>query len=69
MEIKNGKAIWNNPIWSKIGKKGKAMGFVWGGDWKKKDKPHFQMTFGKHHSQLATLYRQGLRKGNYVTLV
>ncbi len=44
VEIKNGKAIWKNPNWNKIGKLGKSLGFSWGGDWTSfKDKPHFEM--------------------------
>ena len=68
VEIKNGKALWNNPNWNKIGALGKSLGFTWGGDWKFTDKPHFQMTFGKHHRELAQLYKQGKRNGNYITL-
>ncbi|WP_062055678.1 M15 family metallopeptidase [Aquimarina longa] len=67
VEIKNGKALWNNPNWQKIGNLGKSLGFEWGGDWKRfKDKPHFQKRFGKHHTTLAKLYKSGQRKGNYV---
>ena len=70
VEIKNGKALWNNPNWNKIGALGKSLGFEWGGDWRgaKRDRPHFQMRFGKHHSELARLYRAGQKKGNYVSL-
>lgn len=33
--------------WTKIGKIGKSLGLVWGGDFKSiKDKPHFEMTLG-----------------------
>lgn len=64
VEIKNGKAIWNNPNWQRIGQLGKSLGFEWGGDWVGLvDKPHFQMRFGKHHTELAQMYRSGeLRK-------
>ena len=70
VEIKNGKALWNNPNWKKIGQLGESIGFTWGGRWTrgKNDKPHFQMTFGKHHSQLAQLYKAGKRSGEYVVL-
>jgi peptidoglycan L-alanyl-D-glutamate endopeptidase CwlK len=69
VEIKNGKAIWNNPNWKKIGALGKSLGFEWGGDWKKiVDKPHFQITYGKHHKELAQLYKAGQREGIYVKL-
>ncbi|MFD2590357.1 M15 family metallopeptidase [Aquimarina hainanensis] len=68
VEIKNGKAIWENPKWNKIAHLGKQIGFEWGGDWKRPDRPHFQMRLGMHHTQLARLYRQGKRNGNYVLL-
>lgn len=36
---------WNpeGPLWDKLGEIGKALGLEWGGDWKKKDRPHFQV--------------------------
>ena len=36
---------WNptGALWSKIGLIGKSVGLEWGGDWKKKDLPHFQL--------------------------
>lgn len=69
VEIKNGKALWNNPNWSKIAKLGKSIGFEWGGDWRSfKDKPHFQFTFSKTLAQLRDLYRSGNRTGDYVNL-
>jgi peptidoglycan L-alanyl-D-glutamate endopeptidase CwlK len=39
-------ADWNptGPLWAKIGAIGKSAGLEWGGDWKKKDLPHFQLT-------------------------
>ena len=58
VEIKNGKAIWNNPRWNEIADLGKSLGFSWGGDWISfKDKPHFQMDFGKSIAQLKALYK------------
>ncbi|MEW7279730.1 M15 family metallopeptidase [Aquimarina sp. 2201CG1-2-11] len=68
VEIKNGKAIWNNPNWKRIADIGKSLGFEWGGDWKFIDKPHFQMRFGKHHTELAKLYRSGEREGKYILI-
>ena len=68
VEIKNGQPIWNNPKWLAIGALGKRLGFEWGGDWKFKDKPHFQKRFGRHHSQLAALYNSGKSNGNYILL-
>ena len=48
------KVIWNkndnnhNKIddWEEIGKLGEQLGLEWGGRWKFKDIPHFQLTFG-----------------------
>lgn len=39
---------WNptGPLWEKVGAIGKSVGLEWGGDWKKKDLPHFQMPSG-----------------------
>jgi len=69
VEIKNGKALWNNPNWSKIAELGKGIGFEWGGDWKSfKDKPHFQITFGKSLVVLRELHRSGKRAGDYVNI-
>ena len=69
VEIKNGKALWKNPNWSKIAKLGKSIGFEWGGDWRSfKDKPHFQFTFGKSLAELRRLYKSGNRKGEYVNI-
>lgn len=38
---KDGKADWLEVV-----EYFKSKGFVWGGDWEFKDKPHFEMTFG-----------------------
>lgn len=37
---------WNptGSLWPKIGAIGKSVGLEWGGDWQKKDLPHFQLT-------------------------
>jgi peptidoglycan L-alanyl-D-glutamate endopeptidase CwlK len=32
--------------WLEVAQYFKSLGFVWGGDWKFKDAPHFEMTFG-----------------------
>lgn len=69
VEIKGGKAIWNNSNWKKIADLGKSIGFEWGGDWKSfKDKPHFEMKFGRSISELQALYTSGKRDGEYVNL-
>jgi len=70
VEIKGDQALWKNPNWEKIGQLGESIGFTWGGRWAgKTDKPHFEMSFGRHHSELATLYKSGQREGEYVNLV
>jgi len=37
---------WNpsGELWAKVGALGRGLGLEWGGDWKKKDLPHFQLT-------------------------
>jgi peptidoglycan L-alanyl-D-glutamate endopeptidase CwlK len=67
VEIKHGKAKWNNPDWEKIGELGEQLGFEWGGRWVGfTDRPHFQMTFGKMTSELQQLFESGQRDGDYV---
>ncbi|MBL4753233.1 MAG: M15 family metallopeptidase [Flavobacteriales bacterium] len=69
VEIKDGKALWRNPNWNKIAALGKSIGFAWGGDFKSiKDKPHFEMRFGRSLAQLQNLYVSGDRQGEYVNL-
>ena len=66
VEIRDGKAIWNNPRQAEIVAIGKKYGFEWGGDWSKPDKPHFQLTFGFTTAQLTALV--GDETGKYVTV-
>lgn len=42
--IEGGKVIWELPLI--VIHTFKGAGYEWGGDWKFKDKPHFQKTFG-----------------------
>jgi len=37
----------------------KTRGWEWGGDWEKKDYPHFQKTFGKTTAQLKSMIKGG----------
>jgi len=61
VEFKNGKALWKNPNWNKIGRLGEAEGLEWGGRWKSIiDKPHFQDLGGK---RISTLYAEYKRTG------
>ena len=69
VEIRNGKPVWTNPNWKKIGELGKRLGFAWGGDFKTiTDLPHFEMRFGKTLSELKELYASGQRDGEYINL-
>jgi peptidoglycan L-alanyl-D-glutamate endopeptidase CwlK len=43
MVLKNGKGTWDIEDYIKIGKLGKSLGLVWGGDFKGKDFGHFQL--------------------------
>lgn len=51
---KDGKADWMEVVDSF-----KSIGFTWGGDWKFKDKPHFEMTFGYTWRTLKMKYDNG----------
>ena len=43
----NGKPSWSETHdWKSLGQLGKILGFEWGGDWKKPDRPHFEMKLG-----------------------
>jgi len=61
VEFKNGKPLWKNSNWDKIGLMGEALGLEWGGRWRSiKDKPHFQDLRGK---TIASLYQEYQRTG------
>ena len=51
---KDGKADWMEVVDSF-----KSIGFSWGGDWKFKDKPHFEMTFGHSWRTLKEMVENG----------
>jgi len=70
VEKKDDIALWKNPNWEAIGKLGEEIGFTWGGRWpqKKRDLPHFQMTFNFHHSELAEMYSSSNKIDGYVNL-
>jgi peptidoglycan LD-endopeptidase CwlK len=40
--FKGGKPDWESPHWNKIGAIGKKLGLLWGGDWLRPDRPHFE---------------------------
>lgn len=51
---KDGKADWLEVV-----EYFKSLGFTWGGDWKFKDAPHFEMTFGHSWRTLMESVRNG----------
>jgi len=58
VEFKNGKPIWENPNWERIGQLGESVGLEWGGRWKSfKDRPHFQDLGGKTVAMLFKEYK------------
>lgn len=56
-----GKMDWDasHPGWTQAAQLGKSAGLEWGGDWKKKDRPHFQYTGGLKIADCKTLYANG----------
>lgn len=66
VQIVDGKAMWNGD-WEKIAKIGKSLGFSWGGDWKSfKDKPHFEMNFGRSMAEMRKLKQDGKVIDDYI---
>lgn len=62
--INNGQAVWSRgqdfdgdkiPDWMEVVSIFKSYGWEWGGDWKFKDYPHFQKTFGYSTKELNAL--------------
>jgi peptidoglycan L-alanyl-D-glutamate endopeptidase CwlK len=55
--------------WMECVKVFKDHGWEWGGDWKFKDRPHFQKTFGKQWPELKDLHNKGkIDKEGYVLI-
>lgn len=64
VEFKNGKALWSNPKWERIGEIGESVGLEWGGRWHSfKDRPHFQDLDGR---TVASLYKEYQQTGKLV---
>ena len=69
VEIKNGKALWENPDWEIIGREGEKLDFEWGGRWTRfRDLPHLQDSKGLHHTELLARYNKGDMFGKFVNL-
>jgi peptidoglycan L-alanyl-D-glutamate endopeptidase CwlK len=47
----------------------KRYGWEWGGDWRFKDDPHFQKTFGKSINELLALHNSGKIDKNGFVLI
>jgi peptidoglycan L-alanyl-D-glutamate endopeptidase CwlK len=45
--------------WLEVVEYFKSLGFIWGGDWEFKDKPHFEMSFGHTWRTLKRIYDSG----------
>lgn len=59
----------NKSDWMEIVAIFKRHGWEWGGDWRFKDDPHFQKTFGKSIAELQSLYNAGkVDKNNFVLI-
>lgn len=54
----DGKGAYNDSDnwFAKVGQVGKSFGLEWGGDWKQKDKPHFELTTFGTTNQLVKKY-------------
>jgi peptidoglycan L-alanyl-D-glutamate endopeptidase CwlK len=53
------KAVWSGRYFDLVVEYFKSKGWEWGGNWKFKDTPHFQMTFGKKWQDLKALIDSG----------
>ncbi len=68
VEIRYGKAIWENEKWNEISQVAEFYGFDWGGHFMNTDKPHFQITFGLTWQKLYKLYDSKKMKDGYVII-
>ncbi len=61
---KNGQPSWDEGHdWEGLGRLGKELGLEWGGDWKRRDRPHFQYPPRISMSTVRMLYKEGGLKG------
>lgn len=68
VEIRRGQALWENSRWPEIAESAKTFGLEWGGVFVKKDKPHFQLTYGLHWSKLHGMVINGKTKDGFVNI-
>ncbi len=68
VEIRKGQALWINPRWPDIAESGKTFGLEWGGNFIKKDKPHFQLTYGIHHTKMHQMVLDGKIKDGFINI-
>lgn len=52
--------VWDVPYWPGLGAIGKHLGFGWGGDWKRPDRPHFQWSRGGNLNDLIACMPEGM---------
>lgn len=63
-EFKNGKVLFENPNWDRIGELAVESGLEWGGNWKSfKDRPHVQDLGGQ---SVSSLYREFKKTGKLI---
>lgn len=69
VEIKDGRAIWDNPRLQEIAAIGKSLGMRWGGDFRSiKDTPHYEFSGGFSTAELLQRVQRGHTIGPYPLL-
>ncbi len=62
-----GKPIWESALYKQIGRIGRGLGLIWGGDWNTPDEPHFELrpewAAGLGESEALAEYRERQKKG------
>jgi peptidoglycan L-alanyl-D-glutamate endopeptidase CwlK len=58
--FKDGKPVWDSPLYDKAGAVGESLGLDWGGRWRSlPDRPHYEYKHGKTLAQLRALVASG----------
>lgn len=57
----HGRYLGESPLYEKAGKIGESLGLEWGGRWRFKDEPHFQMKTGLTLAQARDRVARGLQ--------